>query len=583
MPSGSRIGDFELLDVLGEGACGFVYLARQTTLARFVALKVSNLVASESRTLAMLEHDHIVQVFSEAVDWQRGMRLLCMQLVPGTTLGKVIRYWQQSGSDFGQRSGAALLTAVESLSPDWLPIAQPSLRDRDQLMRSDPVDTVAWLGARLAEALEHAHGYQVLHRDVKPENILISRLGRPYLADFHLAGGQAPGDAAVVGGSPRYMAPEHLKAMAAGAHGEGTTVDQRADIYALGLVLFELLSMRLPVGEGLPARLTIPQLADLAAARQRPVVVQDLLPDAAREAMGPVLERCLDANPEQRYPRAADLAADLDAARQWNQMMHRLPSAGRLTHLVAHWPVLALICAAVLPNLLGSAVNILYNGLCILPRLAAADHPLFYRLVTSYNAVAYPLCLAILLWRSAPVIRQLRRTDRRAGDRGRRDAARLSTWVAGVSLLGWLPGAILFPLVLQITASNISRPTLGHLAVDFCISGLVAATYSYFLVEMIVLRVIYPRFLRGAHHPAQTAQIDLVGAQRRLYLGQTLAGVIPLTGAVLLMVAGPAESPTADSFRWLVCGLIGAGIVGFCLAVTLASRLVQMIGALTGR
>jgi hypothetical protein len=62
-----------------------------------------------------------------------------------------------------------------------------------------------------------------------------------------------------------------------------------------------------------------------------------------------------------------------------------------------------------------------------------------------------------------------------------------------------------------------------------------------------------------------------------------LAGVIPLTGAVLLMVAGPAESPTADSFRWLVCGLIGAGIVGFCLAVTLASRLVQMIGALTGR
>src|SRR5437588_8762727 len=86
---GARVGDFELLHLLGEGAFAKVFLARQLSLGRLVALKVAADPGSEARTLARLEHDHIVQVFAEDVVPERGMRLLCMQYVPGTTLQRV--------------------------------------------------------------------------------------------------------------------------------------------------------------------------------------------------------------------------------------------------------------------------------------------------------------------------------------------------------------------------------------------------------------------------------------------------------------------------------------------------------------
>jgi hypothetical protein len=88
---GERIDDFEIIRVLGRGAFGCVYLARQRSLDRSVALKVSANRGSEGRTMARLEHRHIVQVFSETVDARTNQRLLCMQLVPGTSLDAVIR------------------------------------------------------------------------------------------------------------------------------------------------------------------------------------------------------------------------------------------------------------------------------------------------------------------------------------------------------------------------------------------------------------------------------------------------------------------------------------------------------------
>src|SRR5947209_2496547 len=88
---GQRIDDFELLRVLGEGSCGTVFLARQLSLDREVALKITANWGNEARTLASLEHDYIVHVFSEKVDPERDARLMCMQYVPGTTLQQIIK------------------------------------------------------------------------------------------------------------------------------------------------------------------------------------------------------------------------------------------------------------------------------------------------------------------------------------------------------------------------------------------------------------------------------------------------------------------------------------------------------------
>ena len=90
LPPGAKIDDFEVVRLLGRGAFGHVYLARQLSLDRLVALKVSANRGSEGRTMARLEHAHIVQVYSEKVDEFSDQRLLCMQLVPGVGLEKII-------------------------------------------------------------------------------------------------------------------------------------------------------------------------------------------------------------------------------------------------------------------------------------------------------------------------------------------------------------------------------------------------------------------------------------------------------------------------------------------------------------
>src|SRR5205807_3135032 len=183
--AGQEVGDFRLLRVLGEGSFGRVFLAQQLSLDRQVALKVTVNRGSEARTLASLEHDHIVRVFSESVDPQRQLRLLCMQYVPGTTLERVIHALAER--DRSTWNGQALLDVLDRLSGPASLFHPSMLRDRALLAEADWVQAVCWIGARLAEALDYAHGQGVLHRDVKPANILLSWYGRPLLADFNLS------------------------------------------------------------------------------------------------------------------------------------------------------------------------------------------------------------------------------------------------------------------------------------------------------------------------------------------------------------------------------------------------------------
>ena len=111
---GQTIEDFELVAVLGSGAFSTVFLARQTSLGRFVALKVTANVGGEARTMASLDHDYIVKVFSETVLADRNLRLLCMQFVPGTTLGPVIERLAEHSSTVW--TGAELLAAIDRLA-----------------------------------------------------------------------------------------------------------------------------------------------------------------------------------------------------------------------------------------------------------------------------------------------------------------------------------------------------------------------------------------------------------------------------------------------------------------------------------
>ena len=213
--------------------------------------------------MARLEHQHIVQVFSETVDPDFNQRLLCMQLVPGIGLDKLIGmlHARAGSEEQGARSQTGHSPALGSPPPacDWtgaellelidrsgsLPTAlDPSaLHDREALGKMDAVEATAWFGARLAEALDFAHRNGVLHRDIKPANILVNPYGRPMLADFNISsqpvGTEASGEE-LFGGTFAYMSPEHLDAFNPGDATGHEAVTARSDMYSLGLVLQQL-------------------------------------------------------------------------------------------------------------------------------------------------------------------------------------------------------------------------------------------------------------------------------------------------------------------------------------------------------
>ena len=195
-------------------------------------------------------------------------------------------------------------------------------RDRDRmqparrfLREASFVRAAAWIMARLAEGLEHAHARGLLHRDLKPSNILIAADGTPMLLDFNLAADASAkateDDKVRMGGTLPYMSPEHLDAF----HPDGTTppegVDERSDIYALGLILFEMIAGHRPFEEPDAGRPVLDAIRMMIADRRRGAPsVRAACPGVPRD-LDAVIGKALHPDPDRRYARAGDLAEDL--------------------------------------------------------------------------------------------------------------------------------------------------------------------------------------------------------------------------------------------------------------------------------
>ncbi len=303
--SGQTLAGFRLIEELGRGSFARVFRAEELRLAdRPVVLKISRLGTREPQTLARLQHTHIVPVHSYRTDPARGLHLLCMPYFGRLTLARVLAEPAVAAA----RSGAALVAALDRLQ---VVDDRPQSAARNALARRTYPRAIAWWGARLAEALQHAHQRGVLHRDIKPSNVLVTEDGLPMLLDFNLA--HDPSDLSArserIGGTLVYMAPEHLEALIEHKAGQ---IDHRADLYSLGLVLLEAIGFppigqtsETPTAAGAPFRY-------LEDRRSGPPAIREGVRSipAAFEA---VLRRCLAPDPAQRYDTAAELAVDLQA------------------------------------------------------------------------------------------------------------------------------------------------------------------------------------------------------------------------------------------------------------------------------
>lgn len=282
-PEIRRLGEFELLHEIGHGGMGVVYEARDTRLERRVAVKIldSHLQREaeaverfrrESLAVASLSHRHILPVYR--VGEQEGVHYFVMELVDGPSLAEVL--------------AELSTTPADALPAELQPFQQA------------PHEHFARVVAEVAEALEHAHQHNILHRDVKPLNILLRGDGSAALIDFGLAheeGQPALTQPGQILGSPYYLPPEQLQH----APGPPTAV---GDLYALGVVLYECLTSRRPF-QGHSALAVIQQITT-----EDPPLPRKLNAAVPRD-LEHICMKAMAREPAQRYQRGADLAADL--------------------------------------------------------------------------------------------------------------------------------------------------------------------------------------------------------------------------------------------------------------------------------
>jgi tetratricopeptide (TPR) repeat protein len=302
---GEQREGFTILREMARGSFARVYLALEpSTGDRLVVLKCSRLGDAEARTMGRLPHSGIVPIFSARRDERTGLLLVCMPYLGSATLEDVLDRVRMAPAESPPGKAAFILDVIRSRAqPEDPPVPVADAR----LQQGSYTEGVIHLAVQLAEALAFLHEHGVSHRDLKPSNVLLDPSGKPLLLDFNLS--ESEREAVVpIGGTLRYMAPEQLRAF---LDERKNDMDERVDLYALGVMVYELLSGEHPCGR-LPAGLPAPEMAQFLLERLNAGFrsFRQICPDLERPVAA-ILDRCVALKNVDRPRSAAEVAAVL--------------------------------------------------------------------------------------------------------------------------------------------------------------------------------------------------------------------------------------------------------------------------------
>lgn len=575
---GDQLDDFQLLTPLGSGAFARVFLARQTSMERLVALKISQQVGSEPQTLAQLDHPHIVRVYDQRQTTDPPARLLYMEVVSGGTLQDAIARVRHAYD--GKPSGELLLDAIdERLNAVGTPIPESSSA-RDWIADASWPEVVCRLGAEMAEGLAYAHSRGVMHRDIKPANVLLSAEGRPKLADFNVSynGGRSdenPED--TFGGSLAYMSPEQLEACHPLLGGSPRMVREPSDLYALGVLLWELLTGRRPFrDEAVPrdggSLVRLQRMIETRRQTDFAEVARHLPPDCPA-SLREVLAKALQPDKDNRYQTADEFSRALRLClnrRCWNLLQPPKSTFGRW---VLRHPLLAGIICGLVPNLLTARLNYSYN-LGRITDMAREPHwkPLLEQFNAAQwwiNAVAFGLGIGLGAWITLRAVRLMKGDPKRMGPNASGQILLFGQFVSLLIIALWTASGLIFPIAVAWgPSSDVGVGFYIHFFLSLALCGCAATAYPYFLVTAASLHFFVPAMVRnGSIAGPRRRDLDKLPWLNAVHL--VMAALVPMLGVLLMVQFGDGSQD------WALMAASGGGMVGLA-AVLLLKRQIDL-------
>lgn len=540
LANGERVLHFEILELLGEGSLAKVYLAQDTELGRNVALKVTFNQSKEAETLAHFSLDGIIQVYSEHVVDRKGLtlRLMCLQFVAGPTLAQLaheMHVHRDTNFSFMQ-----LLDMRSQRNAIFDPAA---LKWRDLLSSVTLPEAIVLLGMKLSEILSHAHALGVLHLDIKPANILIDHYGRPYLSDFNVSTNKkrlSAGDIRGLGGTPHYMPPEQQKVFENKNESSLADLTEQADVFSLGTVIKDL--------------------------------VKNI--DFKSDELNDILTRATELDPNHRTKTARDLAEELSCWVRRSLAEKEMPRLWSGFGWIKDFPLIAVVTLVLASQVAASIINIAYNQLQIMSALSPKQNELFMTCVLLYNLLVYPFSLIFSFMALRPLVEESAPLEEK------RIATRRVPVIVFIAIsIGWLPGAYIFPRVIDIVAGPIPQHIYGQFIGSFSIAWLISMTTSLTVTLFVLARALYPKYWRGRN---QVAAFELRYCEKLNRYLTFSAALVPLGGVLMVLLMSPAEFSPKDygSFKMLLMSTVGFGLLNIFLVQRLTQSTASTFAAL---